>query len=500
MRDNLIEAMGLIRVSMSHINNLEKELEVTKAALGEKSEQLDQEIKKNIKLNTELEKLRSDFAQLSLEFNRQKQANISNKRNLVGEELSNSTTQEKTSLPRTSSQPGLEVPSDITEKTKPALTLPKGEPENPDCFNLTGLVESQKVVLLKTKHLHKFLASNLDIHRPRLKLWLTDEEVETFLLAKREVLSNHLSISSPPHEPLTTSKDSDVHQILGPIQNYRTQRGKLLAGWFIDFLPRAVVQSIDPYTFLVKGRFFVREKHQNKLLQTISKWDRAQSVNEEEAPETTQNNTVSVSESSVHSLNTQIEVLDKQFTFRFCALTDDELFSFKSEEQTVIEFNLNHRFIKKASPQSNGSFWDSLKMFIALWATAKVSGLSVNADENSQIAKGRFMRCLKEYMGGCIQYDTEFIKLPSSVLFDSRSTESGIVLLVNDSHPFNETYVQPLPDIEKNIFIQIYAAWLHAERDTLSNITENALKGTREMLGLHFYHLVDEINHGEELF
>ena len=48
MRDNLIEAMGLIRVSMSHINNLEKELEVTKVALGEKSEQLDQEIKKKI--------------------------------------------------------------------------------------------------------------------------------------------------------------------------------------------------------------------------------------------------------------------------------------------------------------------------------------------------------------------------------------------------------------------------------------------------------------------
>ena len=500
MRDNLIEAMGLIRVSMSHINNLEKELEVTKAALGKKSEQLDQEVKKNIKLNAELEKLRSDFAQLSLESNRQKQENLSNKSNIASDELSNSSTQEKASIPYNPSQPGLEVPSDITEKTKPDLTLPKGELENPGSFNLTGLVESYKAVLLKTKHLHKFLVSRLDIHRPRLKLWLTDEEVETFLLAKSEVLSNHLSISPSPHKPLTASLGNEAYEVLGPVQTYRTQRGKLLTGWFIDFLPREVIESIDSYTFLVRGSFFVREKHQVELINTIAKWNKAQSVNEEEASETTKKNTVSVSEYSIQRLNTQIEVLDKQFNFRFCTLTDNELFSFKLEEKTVIEFNLNHRYIKKASPKLSGIFWDSLKMFIALWAMAKVRGLSVNADENSQIAKARFMMCLKEHIEGCIQYHTEFIKLPSSVLFDSRSTESGMVLLVNDSHPFNETYVQPLHDIEKKIFIQIYAAWLHAERDTLSHATEKALKDTREMLGLHFYHLVDEINHGEDLF
>lgn len=420
MSSSLKDAMEFIQ---SHVDNIQKELKVTKVTLNERTQLLDKEIKKNLKLSAELEKVRSELAQLSLEFNRLKQSN----------------------------------PTNVTGKVRPVLSLSQRPSGTLNTYNQTDTGESKE-------------------------------------------FSNHLSITSYPHKSLRTSKDSDDLQVLGPIQSYRTQRGKLLAGWFIDFLPREVVQSIDPYTFLVKGRFFVREKYKSKLLQTISKWSKSQSVNETAFSEIKNKNNTSVLENSIQKLNTQIEVLDKLFTFRFSALKDDELFSFESVEKRVIAFNPNHQYIKKASPQSNGSFWDSLKMFIALWATAKVSGLSVNADENSQIAKGRFMRCLKEYMGGCIQYDTEFIKLPSSVLFDSRSTESGIVLLVNDSHPFNETYVQPLPDIEKNIFIQIYAAWLHAERDTLSNITENALKGTREMLGLHFYHLVDEINHGEELF
>ncbi|MCF7364023.1 hypothetical protein L3V23_18235 [Vibrio sp. A1-b2] len=646
MSTNLKYAMELIQ---SHVDSIQKELDVTKVALDERTHQLDQEITRNLKLNAELEKLRGDFARLYLDLNSQRRTNILNKSNRVGDALSNLATQEAKKREYMPSQLELEVSSNTVEKANADVSALKEHLEHPDVFNLTGLDEVYKTVLLKTKHLHKFLVSRLDIPRPKLTLCLTDEEVEIFLLAKREVISNllptnhsdsaeeiplenqkdntqnqlsddyvtkssvvktfspgksevfsnpgpmsssdpvneyltdtssnlysealyvtknsllcdielpdslqeiailtidifgkltdvsqviglspkdkqrynkpvaitlsalqahlkkrikaksSLKLNFPPNEPMTQPKNRDPLEVLGSVQSYITQRGKLLTGWFIDFLPRNIIESIDPYTFSVRGSFFVRERHLDQLIKTITEWDENLGVNRKDSQSTAepQQDSLSDREDSAQILNTEVKVLDEHFTFKFCNLKDEQLFSFNSEDQSIISFNLHHQYIKKTSTQLGGNFWESLKMFIALWAKTKMYKLPVKANENSQIAKAGFMKSLKECDEKTKQYTTEFTELPLSVLFDYRITQSGVIVLVNVSHPFNEAYVHTLTDIEKHIFIQIYAAWLFAERSSLSNSVENALKGTREMLGLYFYHLVDEINHGEDLF
>jgi hypothetical protein len=175
------------------------------------------------------------------------------------------------------------------------------------------------------------------------------------------------------------------------------------------------------------------------------------------------------------------------------------LFDFDEHSPNKILINTTHPYFQQVSTLSH-DFWNSIHTFMALWRLLKKMSLQNEAIEQISLARTQLMRTLTSYT---VRQAAPFYKvesLPSNVLFDVSGFASGMIIHINESHPFNEHYLMPLNEHEKDTFIKIYAAWLHAEKQTLSNSTERALQTTRQLIGTEFYHLVDEVKHGNELF
>ncbi|WP_063649896.1 hypothetical protein [Aliivibrio fischeri] len=286
-----------------------------------------------------------------------------------------------------------------------------------------------------------------------------------------------------------TEIDINTISILGPTSKYITKKGKELYGWYIDFLTEDKVRDIDPYTFAVDGRYFVRSKHHQALVTAVQIWSGNVIYD--------LGNNESVSEDSNLS---SITLLGEEIVYaKAIGLPSSVLFEVDAYSPSRILINFEHKYTHKIKTQSS-RFWLTLKIFIGLWKLLKISGLSKEAIERSTYSWNHFMSELEFYVEKQITPLYKVQSLPSNVLFDSSFSNLEQIVIVNDKHPFNEEYLLPLNEEERILFIKLYAAWLVAEKQTLSNTTELALQSTRQLLGTEFFHLVDEIQYGEDIF
>lgn len=312
-------------------------------------------------------------------------------------------------------------------------------------------------------------------------------------------------IASPEAQDGEPPKIPKECPILGPTEIHVTHKGKELRGWFIDFLSKEEVTDIDPYTFVKEGRWFVREKWQKQLIDAIQAWSNtsfnpAHEVKEVipvEAPIEKRVTSNVASASSTELSVTSVKLLDTTFKLSAKKMPLDELFAVN---KLNVAINSSHPFLVIAKPCLSNQFWESFNAFVCLWAMVQNNGISASAVESSEKAKTYFSRALKIYASSKALYSVELGKLPHNQLFSYRSGAEGITVIVNNLHPFNENYLLRLSDAEQQVFAQMYSSWLYAEQTTLSDNAEQSLVFTRELLGTHFYHLVDEIMHGEEEF
>ncbi|ROR25426.1 hypothetical protein EDB67_10476 [Vibrio crassostreae] len=582
MNNKLEEAIALIQSSMSQMESLQKELSDTRTALDKKSQLLDLEVAKNIRLNEEVEKLNAKVAQLTK--SEKAEPERAPKPNRVSEVMA-----------RRAKAAAEVTPS--FQKTEVA------EQDSSDRFSLIDIPFAYRPVISKTQHLHRFLRSKIDAKTPKLQLWLNQSEVEKYYKAKQVLLNiepqtiessrpettitaaasissgtssyvtkdtllrdvelphflvdigkltleafgpnllisqvldiddiarrkfsvpvavtlpglkSHLkkrikqrsalkleipgstssendavtSLSDTEAQTVTSSKNvsnnSPLHDpILGATSQYTTQKGRVLDGWYIDLLPEEKVRKIDPYTFKVEGRYFVRERYKDALLAAIRSFTGGA------------NHSVQVTQEDGDSI---LSLLGEEFVFVKNEMNSvTVLFEFDAHVPNKILINTAHPYLQQVSTLSH-DFWNSIYTFMVLWLLLKKMNLQNEAIEQIALARTQIMRALTSFTDKQVAPIYKVKSLPSNVLFDVSSFASGMVIHVNESHPFNEHYLVPLKEHEKETFIKIYAAWLHAEKQTLSNSTELALQTTRKLIGTEFYHLVDEVKHGNELF
>lgn len=583
MNSKLEEAIELIQGSMSQMESLKKELSDTRAVLDKKSRLLDLEVTKNIRLNEELEKLNAKVAKLTKSENAEpERIPITNR---VSEVMAHRT-------------------KAVVEVTPSSQKTEVVEQDSSDTFGLLDVPFAYRSVISKTQHLHRFLRSKIDVKIPKLRLWLSQREVEKYYKAKQVLLNiepktiesskpattatasvssstssyvtketllrdvelphflvdigklvlesfganvpvaqvldiddiarrkfsvpvavtlpalkSHLKkrikqrsalkleisgsseSSSSVNDAATSMSDREEHTvtssssvvnnapqhdpILGTTSQYTTQKGRVLDGWYIELLPEEKVREIDPYTFRVEGRYFVRERHQEALLAAIRSFTGAT------------NHSVQVAKEDGDSI---LLLLGEEFVFVKTEMDSESvLFEFDTYMPNKILINTAHPYLQQVSTLSH-DFWNSIHTFMALWRLLKKMNLQSEAIEQIALARTQLMRTLTSYTDRQTAPFYKVQSLPSNVLFDVSSFASGMVIHVNENHPFNEHYLMSLNEHEKGTFIKIYAAWLHAEKQTLSNSTELALQTTRQLIGREFYHLVDEVKHGSELF
>lgn len=585
MNSKLEEAIEIIQSSMSQMESLQKELSETRAVLDKKSQLLDLEVVKNIRLNEELEKLNAKVIQLTKVENRE--PGRAPRPNRISEVMARR------------SMASAEV-TPISLKTEVV------EQDPSDTFSLLDVPFAYRSVVSKTQNLHRFLCSKINITPPKLRLLLNQREVEMYYKAKQVLLnaktktiesptpqttevatasvsrsiSSHvtketllrdvelphflvdignltleafgpnvlvsqvldiddiarrkfsvpvaltlpglkshlkkrikqcsaLKLDIPENSKGTSSeydaattvtvKESSVvassHNVvnnvvlydsmLGATSQYTTQKGRVLDGWYIDLLPEEKVREIDPYTFKVDGRYFVREHHQEALLAAIRSFIGAAT------------HSVQVKTECVDSI---LSLLGEEFIFVKTKMKSEAaLFEFDAYVPNKILINIAHPYLQQV-PTLSHDFWNSIQTFMALWRLLKKMNLQNEAIEQIALARTQLMRTLTSFADKQIAPFYKVLPLPSNVLFDVSSFASGMIIHVNESHPFNEHYLMPLKEHEKEIFIKIYAAWLHAEKQTLSNSTERALQTTRQLIGTEFYHLVDAVKYGNEPF
>lgn len=585
MNSKLREAIEIIKGSMSQMESLQKELSDTRAVLDKKSQLLDLEVAKNIRLNEKVEKLNAQVVQLT---------------------KSEKAEPKRASTPNRVSEVMARRTKAVAQVTPSFQKTEEVEQDSSDRFNLIDIPFAYRSVISKTQHLHRFLRSKIDVKIPKLRLWLNQSEVEKYNKAKQVLLNtepqtiesstpvttgssaasmssgtssyvtketllrdvelphflvdigkltieafgpnllvsqvldiddiarrkfsvpvavtlpglkSHLkkrikqrsalkletlgssestssenyaatSISDKEAHTLTSSNNvvnnAPLHDpILGVTSQYTTQKGRILDGWYIDLLPEEKVRKIDPYTFRIEGRYFVRERYKEALLAAIRSFTGAD------------NHSVQVTKEDGDSI---LSLLGEEFFFVKTEMNSvTVLFEFDAYVPNKILINTAHPYLRQVLTLSH-DFWNSIYTFMALWRLLKKMNLQNEAIEQIALARMQIMRALTSYTDKQAAPFYKVQSLPSNVLFDVSSFASGMVIHVNECHPFNEHYLMPLKEHEKETFIKIYAAWLHAEKQTLSNSTELALQTTRQLIGTEFYHLVDEVKHGNELF
>lgn len=499
MNIELEDAIKLIKTSISQMESLQNELKDTRSALDIKSRRLEVEVAKNTQLSEELERLHAKVAQLldnSVTEVMTPRANIPSK-------IINSPPEKKTSeilTDNTIQTPTLNSTSYYVTKA----TLLR-EVELPhfliDIGKLTletfgSNVSISQVLEINDRDRKKFPVP-VGITLPGLKSHLKKRikqrsplKLETSETIKSTCPRQDTDSIVSVNKALSTSSSlndnaTQYDSLLGPKAQYTTRKGKVLNGWLIDILPKEELKKIDPYTFKVDGRFFVRECYGDVLLNAIRSFM------------CTSQDTVHAGQEDSSSI---LKLLDEEFLFSNIRMASESvLFEFDEYTSNKILINTAHPYLQQASSLSN-DFWKSIRTFMVLWRLLKKMNLQNEAKEKISLARTQLMRTLTMYVEKKNIPIYKMCSLPSNVLFDVSSFSSGLLVHVNENHPFNEYYLMTLEQHEKETFFQIYAAWLHAEKETLSNSTEVALKVTRQLIGTEFYHLVDEIRHGSDLF
>ncbi|WP_234495613.1 hypothetical protein [Vibrio maritimus] len=181
MFTNLQKAIDLLTESLPKMERLEKELEQAKAELVRVRELLQKEKADNLELRGQI---------LKLQTHNSKQLRSS------GGEIETVKALVKQSA-------GSENPDSVSEVV------------SDDVFTIKTLGLKHQDVMLRTKHIHKFLFSKLDIREPKLRLWLDDAQIVLFEEAKSALLQSVQSnVQAEQDLPIVDSKEENKAEIV----------------------------------------------------------------------------------------------------------------------------------------------------------------------------------------------------------------------------------------------------------------------------------------------